>query len=217
LEEKERLISAGLVPESEVRDLNGKLKEEEARSAAFKASLEEAQAKAKDLSLHPTEVIRWRTKTGQAQGIPLPDSGVEVGSGGAADGPPVSGSTCPPPLPCLVRPGTPLRIDVAEGRLETKAGSRIAFGSAACVRVSPPPEVKIFEQPIELALTEGAVREEVADRSVSRPWIAGVTGIAGNGKWGVGPNLGYFGSRLGISAAITFPNSAGSLSVMGRF
>jgi hypothetical protein len=204
-----KLVNAGVPPEQETAAKGLKLRVDELvrSNAAFKGALDEASKKLRDATGKApaiVEVVKWRTKPGGATGTVLPPVN-----------PPSPG--CPPTAPCLVRPGTPLAIEGAEGKLETKAGNRVVIGSASCLRLEPPPALSIYSGPIELKLTEGLVvkREEPAK---SRPWIAGVVASTNGKEWGVGPSIGYAGSRFLLTLGGTFGGSSnGVASVMARF
>jgi hypothetical protein len=206
--EAAKLTDAGTPPEAEgsAKDLKERLAQEESRSAAFKQSLEETTKTLNDLKAHPKifEVVHWRTKPGAAGGKPLPEPAHDPVKPGVL--------VC---APCLVRPDTQLTIEGSEARIETRAGNRVAAGSAKVLRVED--NEKIYEGAIDLKLTEGIVLAK-DEPAATRPWIAGVTGtIDSKRDWGAGPNLGYMGSRIGASVSLTFPNSVGSANVFARF
>lgn len=206
-QEAARLADAGMPAEQSgtEKDLKAALDQATKESAAFKQSLDAALGELNSLKLHPkiVEVVRWRTEQGAAGGKPLPP-GI----------PPVQG--CTPETPCLVRPGTRLFIEGNEAKIETRAGNRVAAGSATLFRLDPDP-VQLFSQPINMKLTQGEVLSSPPP-AASRPWIAGITGsVDSSKKLGIGPLLGFSGERVGISASITFPNTTGSVSTFARF
>jgi hypothetical protein len=201
------LTDAGRPPlaEGSAKDLKSALADEKARSTYFKASADDTLKALTDLKAHPkiVEVVKWRTKPGVASGPPLPPLHDLIPG-------------CPPEPPCLVRPDTKLAIEADEGRVETRSGNRLVIGSAKVLRLDPP--FTIFEQEIDMKITSGIV-EAKPEPAAERPWIAGVTAsVNPDRKWGIGPNLGYFGSRFGGNVALTFGSGGVALaSAFARF
>ena len=204
-DEAAALTDAGAPPLAPADDkgLVQALADEAARSAYFKTALADAEARLKGVRPKIVEVVRWRTKTGLATGAPRPPGGTGSPDAGA-------------PPPCLIAIGDSMVIEVAEGRLETKAGNRVVVGSAKCIRLLPLPTTTIFEQSIDLKVTEGKVSGGDSP-ATARPFVAGVAATAGSSTWGVGPLLGYSSARFGAAAGITFPNGEALATVFGRF
>ena len=212
-EEAGKLVDAGIPPEAEggSKELKGELDRLVKENNEFKAALEEAQEKLKGMKPRVVEVVRWRTRPGGATGSSLPPVA-----------PPSPG--CPPEAPCLVRPGTAMAIEATEAKLETKAGTRILVASGSCLRLEPPPTVAIYTGAIEFKDTKSISETIPPPATGAHPWIAGVMVSAAEGgsgqanpRLGVGPTLGYMGSRLGFSVGITFPNTVGAAQAVARF
>jgi hypothetical protein len=211
--EAEALADAGLPPESpDTKALRAALEEEKAKNETFRKALADATDQIREATGKPpkvVEVVRYVTRPGEATGIPLPPTPTIIPSGTSGSPPSYS--------PCLVAPGNILRIDVSEATLETRAGNRIVTGSAACRRITPPPETVIYESRIETSLTKGEIPDEVATPA-TRPWIAGVVGSTSGKSWGVGPNLGYGGKRVIATLGGTFGSDSRAIgSLMVRF
>jgi hypothetical protein len=196
--ERERgsLADAG-VPAIDIggeKDIEKALEEEKKKSALLAATLLEAEAKIKAATGKPpkvVEVIRYSTKPGPAVGAPV--------SGPVAGGSPTT-------LPCLVPVGSTLQIDFSGARLETRAGNVVVTGVAACVRITPLPEARIYEGAIDPSSVKGMKLEKSGEKGLapSRRWIAGVVGSSDGAKWGVGPSLGYAGNRFVFTLGGTF-------------
>ena len=217
------LRDAGMPPEvaENAKAVAEKVEELKRESAAFKAALEDAQAKLKAAGEKPpkvVEVVRYVTKPGSAGGTApdaaprpqAPGGGMEGGGEAREPGPGASS--------CLVSPGDTMQIQVSEATLETRAGNRIITGSAACRRLLPKPETTIYEAPIAMNLTQATILEQPGAPQ-ARPWIAGLVGsYGGSGKWGVGPSVGYGGSRMIFTLGGTFGSDSRAIaSVHGRF
>ena len=176
------------------KEIKQALEEEKKKSALLAATLLEAEAKIKAATGKPpkiVEVIRYSTKPGPAVGAPV--------SGPVAGGSPTT-------LPCLVPVDATMRIDFSGARLETRAGNVVVTGVAACVRVTPPPEVRIYEGAIDPSAVKGLRLAESGEKGLapSRRWIAGIVGSSDGAKWGVGPSLGYAGNRFVFTLGGTF-------------
>lgn len=199
--ERSALADAG-VPAIAVggeKEIKRALEEEKKRSEAFAKELEAAKEKIKAATGKPpkvVEVIRYSTKPGPTMDPPVPDP---RGGGPVADGSPTT-------LPCLVPTGSTLRVDFSGARLETIAGNVVVTGVAACVRLTPPPEAKIYEGAIDPGSVAGMKLEESGEGKLASPrrWIAGVVGSSDGAKWGVGPSLGYAGNRFVFTLGGTF-------------
>jgi len=196
--ERERgsLADAGVpaLPAGDRKAVEKALEEEKKKSALLAATLLEAEAKIKAATGKPpkiVEVIRYSTKPGPAVGAPV--------SGPVAGGSPTT-------LPCLVPVGGTMRIDFSGARLETRAGNVVVTGVAACVRITPPPEARIYEGAIDPSSIAGMKLEKSGEGKLasSRRWIAGVVGSSDGAKWSVGPSLGYAGNRFVFTLGGTF-------------
>jgi hypothetical protein len=188
--ERGELADAGVpaIAVGEEKEIEKALEEEKKKSALLASTLLEAEAKIKAATGKPpkvVEVIKWRTAPGPAGGTPPatpPDSSV----------------------PCLVPVGATLQIDFSGARLETRAGNVIVAGVASCLRLTPPPQTKIYEGAIAPESVKGVKLEAPKGLAPSRRWIAGVVGSSDGAKWGVGPSLGYAGNRFVFTLGGTF-------------
>ncbi len=193
--EKEKLADAGVSAIGTVgqKEIDRAVEEEKKRNALLAAALEEAKGEIKAATGKPpkiVEVIRYRTKPSGVTGAP------------AGEDP----SSPSPAVPCLVPAGATMAIDVTGLRLETSAGNVVVVGTAACLRVTPPPETKVYEGEIDGSTIRGAKlagKEEKKDIAPRR-WIAGIVGSTDGAQWGVGPSLGYAGDRLVWTLGGTF-------------
>ena len=196
--ERERgsLVDAGVpaIDTGGEKEIKRALEEEKKKSALLAATLLEAEAKIKAATGKPpkiVEVIRYSAKPGPAVGAPVPG--------------PVAGGS-PTTLPCLVPVDATMRIDFSGARLETIAGNVVVTGVAACVRVAPPPEARIYEGAIDSSTVKGLRLAESGEKGLapSRRWIAGVVGSSDGAKWSAGPSLGYAGNRFVFTLGGTF-------------
>lgn len=182
--------------EASNKRLEATLSEELKASAVLREVLKDAEKRIKAATgkaPEVIEVIRYVTIPGHAGGV------------------------APPGREALVAVGDTLQIRGTSLKLETKAGNHVVTGVASCWRLSPLPETKLYEGPIDMGSVK-AVEKEKPIVAAERRWGFGPVGtIDMRGNYSIGPQVGYRIWRVDLSLGVTFPDQRTIGSVLVRW